>query len=1356
MRGPGINQSDRRDAEPVGRFVRRVDLASEFAQWIDAQDAPRFLLVLGPPGSGKTAWAQDLARDPDTFVAASHFCRASDLETRSPLQFLERVCAQLAHHSPSFGAALLAASKRRAGVSVDVEINIGDACGTRVTGVHINEVHIHADRIEDLVGDMLAGPLRAIEHDISVPWVVIVDALDEAERYGGDVTIPKLLRGLGDLPRSIRFVLTTRPDADLVRQFARSGLKTVDLSLSAGARKAVRTYAETVLSEPPLSDRITPGALEATSTALAEKAGTNFLVARCAVAAVSAGRSALTPETFSAMPGDLPGLYLEILDQSLKGGIASWRERYAPIAGLLAVADEPLTERQIAGATDVKPSEIRTRCGELQQFLELQTMPDGLPRWAIFHLSFAEFLLDERVAGPYWCPAEEAHASFANWAFRAGMSGIDWRAVDPYLQRHLIYHLLSAGPGGDLRAKLVAVLDWGFLAARLATWNDAGHLGADLRAVSEVLEQSRTDCRSTLWPLRVRAALMRSALRSRIAMDMGRKEAGVADVLFRARELPPRDALKLLLGVLRVSDDEAGSARRQLADAAAGAARAVGSVSALLRVSRVVPISMQAGLVGEALDRASKVGELGPRVLDMLRVAEVAPSLRDSIEFQAVELIDTAAADYPDQAYIAILATFCFWSEPQRVKLLQRIVVLLPLLGDAFAYGNDVALDLVATGYSLHAVADAMLADLARRAESKRGQFAFDQLFWLERRLLPLLAMLASPEQLACLPVITAAFQSSPNVRSTLLHCLAAADFNRILAPVWRDVLTRVAAEENELARRSGLVDIATVLPEEHLESAFEIARSIGSESDEDRIDAELALLTRLPRGEHPHFATDRLASSKSFASPHMHRVRAMLEAIATDAPPPESWLAPGPQLYRAWHAKTSGGYYSKSDLLPLNGDAIRRELLQFAADAAASRRAQRDAESQEPANDTSDRPLRPKHPSDSPSPFDRLNASAFDAVMALAYWVPETGGAHVREVARGLAGTASTSDERWERSVAVLRLDPADAKSRDVLRTLYAEIAACGANHYDPCEQGHGTGPSHPISDTLALYAAELRLLTGEDRFESVSLTHAAAMDVADVSGGTGTQLGSLTTRAAVFISLAAASIFYGDRRDDLLLRAVQDSLVRDKYLDQVFKCGAKLLGNGAFPAAIALTTGRYHPRGRATFLTHLIPRLDEANLLAASAAAETLEEHRGQVEHEIRQCLSCHQGHQRSGSTRLGGVSLHSELSREESLYQLSVALDALSGKAFGHDRIASLRRSLQTLLFRVRQTDRSRGGYQSREQEDELVPLCDPTRIVLAPQFLSELTQVAQLLGQVFGDELVTLARDIAEAERFAAAV
>lgn len=206
MRGPGIGQSDRRDSGPDCWFVQRADLAAEFAQWIDAPDTPRFLLVLGPPGSGKTAWARDLARDPDTFVAASHFCRANEFETRSPLKFLERVCAQLAHHSPSFDAALLAATKQRGGVSVDVEINISDARDTRVTGIHINEVHIHADRVEDLVGDILTGPLRAIEHDITSPWIVIVDALDEAERYDGNVTISRLLRGLGNLPRAVRFV----------------------------------------------------------------------------------------------------------------------------------------------------------------------------------------------------------------------------------------------------------------------------------------------------------------------------------------------------------------------------------------------------------------------------------------------------------------------------------------------------------------------------------------------------------------------------------------------------------------------------------------------------------------------------------------------------------------------------------------------------------------------------------------------------------------------------------------------------------------------------------------------------------------------------------------------------------------------------------------------------------------------------------------------------------------------------------------------------------------------------------------------------------------------------------------------
>ena len=506
----------------------------------------------------------------------------------------------------------------------------------------------------------------------------------------------------------------------------------------------------------------------------------------------------------------------------------------------------------------------------------------------------------------------------------------DWRAVDPYLQRHLIYHLVSAGPDRDLPAKLAAVLDWSFLAARLSTWNDAGHLGADLRAVAEVLEQSRRDGRSSLWPLRVRAALMRAAFRSRIANDRLGAETGVVDILARARELPPGNALKLLLDVLRVSDVEA-SARRRLADAAAGAARVVNSVSALLRVARVAPASMQAGLIGEALDRARKVSELGLRVLDLLRVAEAAASLREDIEDEAAEIIEAAAADHPNQVYRAILATFHLWSEDRRLTLLQCAVSVLPGLGDAAAYGGAAASDLLAIGRSLQGVADTIIADLARRAEAGRGEFVFDRLFSLKYDLLPLLSMLASSDRLGCLPTITAAFKPQPSMRSPLLHSLAAAGFERISSPLWREVLLRVAAEENRLARRNELVDIATVLPEEHLESAFEIARSIGSESDEDRLDAEFALLTRRPRGEHRHFVTDRLASSPSFASPNSDRIIAMLAAIASGASLPEGWWSPGVSLYRAWHAKTSNSrYYSESDLLPLNGDAIRHHSLRI------------------------------------------------------------------------------------------------------------------------------------------------------------------------------------------------------------------------------------------------------------------------------------------------------------------------------------------------------------------------------------------------------------------------------------------
>ncbi len=1192
----------------TGLFVPRRDLDHVFSAWLAVPEAPRFLLVTGQPGSGKTAWARALVGAAQSAVVASHFCRDNDLSTRSPLRFLESVCAQLAHHSPRFREALVVAAGRRRGVSIQVQQAIDNAAaGAHVVGVHINELHVRAENVEDLIWDLLVDPLRQVVGDIIGPWVIVVDGLDEARRYQGTLTIIGLLSGLGDLPRHVRFLLTSRHDASLEHQFPAHSTEIVDLDHRAGSRAAVREYVSAALSRPPLSDRIAPGELPAAITALSDKARTNFLFAACAVRAEQAEEGPIVRETFADLPGDLPGLYIKTLGQGLAGNATRWREEYAPIAGLLAIANEPLSERQIAVASKTQRGETRTRISELRQFLEKRQTPEGAAGWAIYHLSFAEFLLDEEAAGPFWCPAVEGHAQIVNWALGSHEAAVDWRRADPYLPRHIVHHLLAAGEALDILPGLAAAVAPDFVDVRLAQPFGVGRLGMDLRLVAEALERLDAEGRPGLWPLRLRVALTRAALRSRVWQESANSGADSDEVLQRASEQPPRKALKLLLEALRKRSEEEGSAQRELVRAAAAAARTLGEVTALLDVAEFAPERLRAGLLDEAIALARARKKQTARVVDLLRVAMSEVSLRDALEREALEMLDAIVVENPDRALLTIAASFWGWSESRRAGLLQLLLHVLPAVNDATLDRNGELPSLLEATGPPQAVADATLDDLARRTDAARDVAIF-QRFWGLRRVLPRLAARASPERLVLLPTIALAFGSDDQPSDRLIGWLKIPGLQRIPLSLWPKVLNMVAAETNLLDRRNALVLLTDMLPNSLLDAAFDVARGIGDERDEDRLDAELALLTRLPSEARRRFAAERLVSFGSpgdpleFRAEYRQQVAGLLEAISTDWQAPDGpWLlsGPGARFCLDWLARTSGAsdhrpqgdapaVESPTDVEAAHGQAL-------ALESAGSTDTDDEWAPTELEGDEDDSAL-------GATPLEAtatLETAVFAGITALARTVPGAARTSIVDVARGTAVTAADPMERWERLIAVLELEGGPAEGETVRALLEA------------CDELEGSVETPVL---LASRFAELCLITGNQRFEETAFEHAARMDVRETAYGsfTGDEVAQPLFRAAVLLALAAAAVSRRASLDRFLLGAVRDLLfVGGDRLHRMSALGAcaDLLGTCALMDAIHLTANSDASTSAcAEFLVCVAPRLDEEGVQSALSIASML----------------------------------------------------------------------------------------------------------------------------------------------------
>jgi hypothetical protein len=66
----------------------------------------------------------------------------------------------------------------------------------------------------------VVGPLRELyAAGYDRPLLIVVDGLDEAMQHTGPETIVDLLANAGGLPEPVRWLLTTRPENSVLRQF---------------------------------------------------------------------------------------------------------------------------------------------------------------------------------------------------------------------------------------------------------------------------------------------------------------------------------------------------------------------------------------------------------------------------------------------------------------------------------------------------------------------------------------------------------------------------------------------------------------------------------------------------------------------------------------------------------------------------------------------------------------------------------------------------------------------------------------------------------------------------------------------------------------------------------------------------------------------------------------------------------------------------------------------------------------------------------------------------------------------------------------------------------------------------------
>ena len=480
--------------ERAAHFVGRGWVFARLDQF--SHGPPGVFLLLGEPGTGKTAIAAQLALaaagwvTPAAAAAAPHravpvtaayFCRAGQVDL---LDVAQRLSDQLAEAVPGFAHARQATLLPEIHVG-DVQVHTGDiAAGGSATGVRIDLSRLEAkDGGEAAFKRGVTLPLKRVREAGEMTRVVLlVDALDESLASKTAEALPRLL---GEVEYA-HLLVTARPD-HRATGWLRDRAERMDLLADAPpGSDDVLEYLQRRLTPEGV-----PSAMAVLARRIAEQASGNFLYAFYVVEALrgarvlaghddAAARRVLLPE------GGLPGVYRDFLRRELWRDDRAWSRRFGPVLASLAVAqDEGLTTEQlrlVAGRLGEEPvtrTAIREVTRTARQFLD-GPAPDGPFR--VYHQSFANFLVDPEQNPDFVIDAAETHDAIV--AAYAATDPLNW---DRYARRNLALHASEVGQLDHLLedARFLLAAD----PSRLVPYLDAAR-SPTARAAAAVYQQS--------------------------------------------------------------------------------------------------------------------------------------------------------------------------------------------------------------------------------------------------------------------------------------------------------------------------------------------------------------------------------------------------------------------------------------------------------------------------------------------------------------------------------------------------------------------------------------------------------------------------------------------------------------------------------------------------------------------------------------------------------------------------------------------------------------------------------------------------------------------------------------------------